>query len=296
MTLPQFEDIMLPLLKYLSDNKERGYPEVINHLAVIFKLEKEELEIEKVNGGNLFGNRIGWAKNYLKKATLLEKKRGRFVITLKGLELLKQNPIRVDKKLLQKYEEFLPYVTSNQRQEIVITETEKILSEQTPDDLIDFGITEINDILKNELLEKLKSVDPKFFERLILHLIESLGYGKGKHIGKSNDKGIDGEISQDKLGLDMIYLQAKRYSGTVSAHEIRDFIGALTLKKSAKGIFITTSSFTSDAYDDVKLSEKNIILIDGFELVKLMIESNIGVKIKKSFSMKEIDLDYFAEE
>ena len=123
-----------------------------------------------------------------------------------------------------------------------------------------------------------------------------MGYGKGKHVGKSNDKGIDGEISQDKLGLDKIYLQAKRYTGTVSAHEVRDFIGALTLKKSKKGIFITTSNFTSDAYEDVKLSEKNIILIDGLELVKLMSEHNVGVKIKKSFSIKEIDLDYFAEE
>jgi restriction system protein len=295
VTLPQFEDIMLPLLKYLSDNEERGYPEVMNHIAGIFKLEKEDREIEKAAGGNLFFNRIGWAKDYLTKAALLEKKRGRFLITSKGLDLLKENPTRIDKKLLMKYEEFLPYISKNQTQ-VVSTEKEKILSEQTPDDLIDFGITEINDILKNELLEKLKTVDPTFFEKLILHLVESLGYGKGKHVGKSNDKGIDGEISQDKLGLDKIYLQAKRYTGTVSAHEVRDFIGALTLKKSKKGIFITTSNFTSDAYEDVKLSEKNIILIDGLELVKLMSEHNVGVKIKKSFSIKEIDLDYFAEE
>ena len=296
MTLPQFEDIMLPLLKYLSDNEERGYPEVMNHIALVFKLEKEDREIEKTAGGNLFFNRIGWAKDYLTKATLLEKKRGRFLITSKGLDLLKENPIRVDKKLLMKFEEFLPYASKNQTQEVIPTEKEKILSEQTPDDLIDMGITEINDILKNELLEKLKTVDPTFFEKLILHLIESLGYGKGKHVGKSNDKGIDGEISQDKLGLEKIYLQAKRYSGTVSAHDIRDFIGALTLKKSKKGIFITTSNFTSEAYQDVKLSEKNIILIDGLELVKLMSESNVGVKIKKSFNVKEVDLDYFDEE
>ena len=287
---------MLPLLKYLSNNVERKYPEVIDHLADVFKLEKEDLETEKAGGGNLFFNRIGWAKDYLTKAELLERKRGIFLITLRGLDLLKQNPTRIDKKSLMQFDSFLPYVSKNQTQETVVTEKEKMVSEQTPDDLIDLGINEINNILKNELLEKLKTVDPTFFEKLILHLVESLGYGKGKHVGKSNDKGIDAEIPQDKLGLDMIYIQAKRYSEKVSAHEIRDFMGALSLKKSKKGVFITTSSFTSDAYDDVKHSEKNIILIDGSELVKLMIENNVGINTKKSFSVKEIDLEYFNEE
>lgn len=293
MVLPTFEDIMLPLLQYLSDNKTRQYSETIEHLRKIFKLNEEESQIEKSSGGNLFYNRIGWAKDYLTRAGLLIKKRGKFQISPQGLEVLKQNPTKIDKKFLMQFKEFVPYVSFSK--EIKNIEEKKDLNEQSPDDLIDIGIDQINNILKNDLLEKLKSVDPTFFEMLIVDLVEKLGYGKGRHVGKSGDKGIDGEIPQDKLGLDMIYLQAKRYSANVSAPDVREFIGALSLKKARKGIFITTSDFNSDAYEDVKKSEKNIILINGEKLVELMIENNVGTKTKKSFHIKEVDYEYFEE-
>jgi len=293
MVLPTFEDIMLPLLQYLSNNEERRYSETIEHLRGIFKLTDEEFETEKSSGGTLFYNRIGWAKDYLTRAGLLIKKTGRFQISSRGLEILKQNPTKIDKKFLLQFKEFVPYVSPSKNIEVI--EKEKDLNEQSPDDLIDIGIDQINNILKNDLLEKLKIIDPTFFERLILQLVERLGYGKGKHVGKSNDKGIDGEIPQDKLGLDMIYLQAKRYSANVSAHDVRDFMGALSLKKARKGIFITTSDFNSDAYEDVKKSEKNIILINGEKLLKLMIENNVGIKTKRSFHIKELDEVYFEE-
>lgn len=290
MVLPTFEDIMLPLLTYLSDNEERRYSETIEWLARHFNLSSDELETEKPAGGNLFYNRIGWAKDYLTRACILEKKTGRFKITQRGLNILKQKPKKIDKKFLLQFDEFVPYVSSGKQLTQALEEDHAV---QSPDDLIDSGIDQINNILKTDLLEKLKTVDPTFFERLILTLVEKLGYGKGKHVGKSGDEGIDGEIPQDKLGLDMIYLQAKRFNANVSAHHVRDFIGALSLKKARKGIFITTSDFTSDAYDDVKKSEKNIILINGQKLVELMIENDVGVRAKKSFNIKEIDEDFF---
>ena len=291
MTLPTYEDIMLPLLSYLSDNEERRYSETMDHLAKHFKLDSGDLEIRKKSGGNLFYNRIGWAKDYLKNAGLLEKKTGRFKITPRGLESLKQKPEIIDKKFLLQFEEFAPYVIPEKTENI--EQEPKSFSEQSPDDLIDAGIDQINNILKAELLEKLKTIDPTFFEILILDLVEKLGYGTGKHVGKSRDGGIDGEIPQDKLGLDMIYLQAKRHSSNVSPHDVRDFIGALSLKKSRKGIFITTSDFSSDAKDNVEKSEKNITLIKGNELVKLMIDYIVEIKNKKSINIKEIDYDYF---
>jgi len=291
MTLPSFEDVMSPLLEYLSDNEERRYPETTEYLSKYFKLSPDDLEIEKSSGGNLFYNRIGWAKDYLTRAKVLEKKTGRFKITQRGLEILKQKPEKINKKFLLQFKEFVPYVSGEKQVEGQV-ETEN-LAEKSPDDLIDVGIDQINNILKTDLLEKLKTVDPNFFERIIIDLVEKLGYGRGKHVGKSGDEGIDGEIPQDKLGLDMIYLQAKRFSANVSAHHVRDFMGALSLKKARKGIFITTSDFASDAYDDVKKSEKNIILINGQKLVNLMIENNVGVRVKKLFNIKEIDEGFF---
>ena len=291
MALPTFEDVMLPLLEYLSDNEERRYSETMDHLARFFKLSSEDLETEKSSGGNLFFNRIGWAKNYLTRAGLLEKKTGRFKISSRGLDVLKQKPERINKKFLLQFKEFAPYVSPDKT--VKAEEESKILSDQSPDDLIDAGIDQIKNILQADLLEKLKTSDPAFFERLILDLVEKLGYGKGRHVGKSGDGGIDGEIPQDRLGLDMIYLQAKRFKENVSAHHVRDFMGALSLKKARKGIFITVSDFSADAYDDVKRSEKNIVLINGNKLVNYMIEHNVGVKDKKSFNIKEIDEEYF---
>jgi restriction system protein len=293
MTLPTFEDVMLPLLQYLSDNKERRYSETKEYLATVFQLSKEDLELEKPYGGNYFYNKIGWAKDYMTRAGLLEKKSGRFKITQRGIDVVNKHPDKINRQFLLQFPEFVPYVSPNKKANVEISKDE--LTNKSPDDLIDDGISQINNILKHDLLEKLKTVDDEFFEKLAIDLVEEMGYGKGKHTGRTGDKGIDGEISLDKLGLDKIFLQAKRYSGPVGATHVRDFIGALSLQKARKGIFITISDFPVNAYDDIKNSDKTIILINGDDLVEYMIELNIGIKTKKSFEIKEIDEDYFNE-
>ena len=294
MTLPTFEDIMLPLLQYLSDDNERRYSETKEYLAKYFKLSDDDLALEKSSGGNYFYNRIGWAKDYMTRAGLLEKKTGRFKITSRGIDVIKKHPDKIDKKFLLQFPEFVPYVSPKKTFNESIKQLEEFPN-KSPDDLIEDGISQINNILKQDMLEKLKTIDSTFFEQLSLDLLEKLGYGKGKHTGKSGDKGIDGEISLDKLGLDKVYYQAKHYSETVSAHHVRDFIGALSLKKANKGIMITTADFPNNAYDDVAKADKNIVLINGEKLVEYMLEHNVGVKTKKSYNIKEIDEEYFDE-
>lgn len=289
MAFPTFHDIMLPLLKFVSDKKEKKYSEVMDHLAKHFQLSQEELGREKPSGGNQFYDRVAWAKNYLANAHLLEKKQGRFKITDKGVASLKQDHSKITGLVLTELVAYTKYVPK--AKETPLSDTEK-----SPGDLIDEGISKINNLLSMDLLEKLKTVEPVFFEKLVLEVVEELGYGKGKHVGGPGDKGIDGEIPQDRLGLDMIYLQAKRYSSNVPAHDVRDFVGALALKKARKGIFITTSGFSKEAYNDMKNSEKNIILINGEKLVSYMIEHNVGVKTKKSLDIKEMDDGYFEEQ
>lgn len=277
---------MQPLLEFLKDDREKNYSEVIDYLKDYFKLSQEDLEIEKPLGGNYFYNKIGWAKNYLVRANLLEAKRGKFKITPRGRDIVNQQKT-VNVQFLSQFDEFANRQISSDGKPQLSD------SEKSPEDLIDEGTSQINDMLYKDLSQKLETIDPTFFEELIVELIEKLHYGKGKRIGRSGDKGIDGEISQDALGLDKIYLQAKRYTSNVPAHDVRDFLGALSLKNARKGIFITTSDFPSEAYDDVKKSDKNIILINGEQLIKHMIDCNVGVKDKDIIKIKEIDANYF---
>ena len=288
MALPAFEDIMLPLLEFLSDGEEKNYSEVISHLSEHFKLNSEDLELEKPSGGNYFYNKIGWAKKYLTQAGILNKQTGKFKISSRGLGVLKEKPSRIDRKFLQQFKEFNDMVTKPSKKDPSLNDNVKL-----PEELIEDGLSQINIVVIDNLLKKVETIEPIFFEQLILDLMEKLGYGKGKHVGKTGDGGIDGEISQDKLGLETIYLQAKRYSSNVSAHDVRDFLGALSVKKASKGIFITTSDFPQKSRDDVAKSSKNIILIKGKDLINHMIKNNVGIKTKKSIQIKEIDEEYF---
>ena len=279
---------MLPLLEFLSDGEEKNYSEVISHLSEHFKLNSEDLELEKPSGGNYFYNKIGWAKKYLTQAGILNKQTGKFKISSRGLGVLKEKPSRIDRKFLQQFKEFNDMVTKPSKKDPSLNDNVKL-----PEELIEDGLSQINIVVIDNLLKKVETIEPIFFEQLILDLMEKLGYGKGKHVGKTGDGGIDGEISQDKLGLETIYLQAKRYSSNVSAHDVRDFLGALSVKKASKGIFITTSDFPQKSRDDVAKSSKNIILINGKELINHMIKNNVGIKTKKSIQIKEIDEEYF---
>lgn len=303
MAIPDYQTILLPLLVCLKDENTYKISELIEILSDEFRLTDEEKESEFESGnGNIFKNRVRWARTYLKKACLVEDpKRGHLVITSRGLDVLKSNPQKIDAKYLEKYPEFMDFKYPNKEKEENITKVtpyeEETIDEKTPDELLEEGFSLIKNNLTQDLLSRLRENSPQFFENAILCLLESMGYGEGKVTGKAGDDGIDGIIHQDKLGLETIIFQAKRYAegNTVSSPTIRNFIGALDLKGIAKGVFITTSKFTPSAKDTATKSSKIIRLIEGTELVQLMIDNDIGVNTYKTYKLKKIDSDFFIE-
>ena len=300
MTIPDYQTIMLPLLKVIADKKEHSKQEVVNTLANFFKLTEKERKVLLYSGKQeLFDNRVGWAKTYLKKAGLLNSTRwGYFTITDRGLALLKTNPSKIDVNLLKKYTEFKEFVSYKGANS---EETEEIQNE-TPKETISAAAQRLNDSLAKEVLQYLKTVSPKAFENIVVDLMVKMGYGGNfkdavQALGKIGDEGVDGIINQDSLGINRVYLQAKRYTDKPVGHpEIRDFIGALDFKHADCGIFITTSTFARDVKDSVRLSSKRIILIDGIQLADLMISYNAGVTVEETIEIKKLDMDYFAEE
>lgn len=299
--IPSYEEIMLPLLKFLSDENEHSLSEAQDNLAKHFNLSESELR-ERLPSGTqpVFRNRLGWARTYLKKAGLVEStKRAHFKITERGKKLLEENPKSIDAKFLNRYEEFQEF-KSNTNSKINNEKTIEEIDEKTPEEILEIAHQNLKSSLIHELLEIIKSGSPAFFENLIVDLVLAMGYGgsksdAGRAMGKSGDGGIDGIIKEDKLGLDIIYLQAKKWEGTVPIKEIRDFTGALASKRAKKGIFITTSNFPNSAYEFVKNLEYKIILIDGELLAEYMIEHNVGVSTTQTYFVKNIDSDYFEE-
>jgi restriction system protein len=298
--IPDYQSIMLPLLKILSDEKEHSNTELIELISNEFNLTEEDRNTETKSGVRLIDNRVGWAKTYLKKAKLVEyTKRGYVKITPLGKDILSKNPPKINNKFLEQFDDFLEFKSAIKSNNDL---QEDNLLEQDDENIDPFESIEkkhniINSSLKQDLLDKLRESTPLFFERTILKLIEKMGYGKGEVTGKSGDGGVDGIIYLDKLKIDKIYLQAKRYSenNLITSSMIRDFYGALDFKGVDKGIFITTSKFSRDiknSYDSSK-SSKKIILIDGNQLVDLMLEYNLGVYIKKTFEIKDIDENFF---
>lgn len=302
--IPNYQTIMLPLLKAVKNQKEYKLNDVVDILASEFKLTEEERKELLPSGQSfLFGNRVGWARTYLKKAGLLDSpKRGYIVITQRGLDVLKQKPKEVNVALLQQFSEFLEFQSSKRDDNIsgnTIIQPESI---QTPEEILEDSYQNIRKALAQELLDKITKLSPSFFERLVVELLVKMGYGgsmkdAGKAIGKSGDEGIDGTIKEDKLGLDIIYIQAKRWQpgNVVGRPEIHKFVGALAGQGAKKGIFITTSSFTKDALEFVPRNETKIVLIDGYKLAQLMIDYNLGVATQQVYEIKKIDSDYFEE-
>jgi len=297
---------MLPLLKLVSDKKEYKYRELIENLALEFKLTDEERK-ELLASGNqsVFDNRVGWAKTYLKKAGLIDSpRRATFIITELGLQVLGKNPERIDAKYLRQFPAFLEFIHPD-KNEVESEETglsQETLS-RTPEENLDKAYQQLRKSLASELLNKVIDLPPAFFERLVIDLLVKMGYGgsikdAGKAIGKSGDEGIDGTIKEDKLGLDIIYVQAKRWKpgNVVGRPEIHKFVGALAGQGAKKGIFITTSSFTKDAVDYTPKNETKIVLIDGERLAQHMIDYNIGCSVQQVYELKRIDSDYFDEE
>src|SRR3989338_7429572 len=303
MTIPDYQTIMLPLLKIAGDKKEHSIREAIDHICDLFKLsEQERKEVLPSGRSYIIDNRVGWARTYLKKAGLLEDtRRSYFRITDKGAEVLAKSPTEINIKFLQQFSEFNEFRKKKDEGE---EEQEQVIQEetsQTPQELLEYGYQKIKRDLAQELIELVKKASPRFFEQLVIELLLKMGYGgslkdAGKAIGQSGDGGIDGIIKEDKLGLDVIYIQAKRWEAVVGRPEIHKFVGALVGQRAKKGVFITTSGFTREAQEYAKTIEQKVILIDGDNLAQLMIENNIGVSSVNSYEIKKIDSDYFVEE
>jgi restriction system protein len=307
MPIPDFQSIMLPLLKILADGKVYKYREIIEALVREFLVtEAERKEMLPSGQQEIFSNRVGWAKTYLKKAGLIESpQRATFVISEKGKEILSQNPARIDAKFLRQFPEFQEFNRVNKQNETITLESNLSTSdqEQNPEELLENSYQEIRQALAIDLLFILRKLSPDAFEKLVVELLVKMGYGgsirdAGKAVGKSGDQGIDGIIKEDRLGLDIIYIQAKRWAdnNAVGRPEIQKFVGALAGQGAKKGIFITTSYFTQEALEYAPRNEIKIVLIDGEELSQLMIDYNLGVSTQKIYEIKRIDHDYFGDE
>lgn len=298
---------MLPLLKLVSNGQAHQYRNLIESLAVQFEVtDAERKELLASGNQSIFDNRVGWAKTYLKKAGLIDSpKRATFIITELGRQALVKNPDRIDTKYLRQFPAFLDFLKSSRiNNDNGVVETASIDNyEQTPEELLDKVYQQIRKSLASELLTKIIDLSPTFFERLVVELLVKMGYGgsindAGKAMVKSGDEGIDGTIKEDKLGLDIIYIQAKRWKpgNVVGRPELQKFVGALAGQGAKKGIFITTSNFTKDARDYIPRNETKIVLIDGEHLAQLMIDYNLGCTSQQTYELKKIDGDYFGED
>jgi restriction system protein len=298
MPIPDYETMMLPILQYLEDRNTKSTRDVINHVIERFEISDEEQdEIIPSGRAKLLDNRVGWACTYMRKAGLIDSpSRGNNTITDDGILTIASMPKGFGVKHLKTFKKFQGFTATKVINPTIETTVENQL---TPEEIIGSQSTIITDELKDELAERLAQMDPKKFESLVVDLVLAMGYGgnnlaeAGKAIGKSNDGGVDGLVNEDSLGLDVIYIQAKRWKGVVPIKEIRDFGGALMAKKSNKGIFITTSDFPESARDYVRGIEKKIVLINGEMLCELMVRHNLGVSVKTKLEIKQIDSEYF---
>lgn len=298
MPIPDYETIMLPLLKIAANatGKELQLSPTVDKLGADFKLTEDEKKELLPSGGTFkFSSRVSWARTYLQKAGLLETtRRGYFNITQRGIDVLKKNPLRIDNKTLSQFIEFQEFQGKKKNKKGNDT-----VSEDTPIESIASHYEQIRQALASEILDKVKKCSPQFFERLVILLLVKMGYGgslkdAGQAVGKTGDGGIDGVIREDKLGLDNIYIQAKRWADKpVGSPDIDQFAGALSKKKASKGIFITTSNFTKDALTSVKEYSSRIILIDGSQLAEYMIDHGVGVSVESIYEIKKIDSDFF---
>ena len=303
MAIPDYQSCMLPLLEFLGDQNEHSLRETIDHLATQFKLTEDELKQLLPSGQQaIFDNRVAWARTYLKQAGLLEPtRRGYFRITPRGIEVLKQKPEKINVKFLEQFKEFREFRQRKRKPQDKIKENNKDESEKTPAEALEAAYENLRNDLAKELLQQIKKCPPSLFEKIVVELLVKMGYGgsrkdAGQAIGRSGDEGIDGIIKEDKLGLDIIYIQAKRWENTVSRPEIQKFAGALQGQRARKGIFITTSNFSKEAIEYVTKIDTKIILIDGDQLAQYMIDNDVGVSSVAKYEVKKLDLDYFTDE
>jgi len=299
MPIPDYQTLMLPLLRCFADGKEHSIQDLVNTLAREFSLSPEEFrELLPSGKQTVFYSRVGWAKTYLVKARLIDKvRRSHYVMTSRGREVLNENPPEIKNEFLAQFPEFTEF-RRREAQKEAQSEKEIYREEKTPEEVLEEAYAELRENLAQELLDIVRQSTPAFFERLVVELLVRMGYG-GSHreaaraVGQVGDEGIDGIIDQDRLGLDTIYIQAKKWDQCVGRPEIQKFVGALAGKRAKKGVFITTSSFSQEAVRYVSTIEARIVLIDGKRLAELMIDYGVGVTTVTTYQLKRVDSDYF---
>ncbi|MBK8498403.1 MAG: restriction endonuclease [Flavobacteriales bacterium] len=304
MAIPDYQTVMLPLLQRLADGAAHRLSDIRDDLENHFELsEAERKELLPSGGSMVFHGRVGWARTYLRKAGLLDlPTRGSMQITERGKQVLAERPTRIDVGYLKRFPEFIEFHTTKRE-----TPTQEPLdaaeNSKTPEEILDGAYEQVRSTISQELLAKVQSLTWMDFERLVVQLLVRMGYGgsvkdAGRALTKGGDEGIDGTIKEDKLGLDVIYIQAKKWqtSNTVGRPEIQKFVGALAGQGAKKGIFITTSSFSKEAREYQPRNETKIVLIDGEELTQLMIDHDLGVTTQRTYAVKRIDSDFFGEE
>ncbi len=302
MAIPDFQSIFLPLLKACADGQEHTKQELLPLLAKQFGLSDGDLAVKLASGKQgMFDNRVGWAKSYLKQAGLLENlRRGVFKITARGLQVLNENPQPLNVRYLKRFPEFVVFNAGKPKDESKLAESISA-NQETPDELIAAGYRQLREALAIELLERIRNVSAWQFEELVVELLLKMGYGgtqedAGRVVGKSGDGGIDGIINEDRLGLDVIYIQAKRWEADVGRPEIQKFVGALAGNKANKGVFITSAGFSKGATEYASQVNHRVVLIDGQTLAELMIDHDLGVSTKDVYTVKRLDTDYFEED
>lgn len=300
MKIPDYQSIMLPLLEFSNDAKDHSVREAIEAMASKFGLTDEDRKELLPSGQQpTFDNRVGWARTYLKKASLLEApRRGYFRITQRGRDVLKDKPSEINVSFLKQFQDFRDSMIFRSSEQDL--EPFHALGIGTPEETLEAAYQKLRQDLASEIIQTLKNCSPIFFERLVVDVLVKMGYGgtrqdAGKAVGRSGDDGIDGIIKEDRLGLDIIYIQAKRWDGVVGRPEVQKFSGALQGHRASKGIFITTSSYSKEAEEYVSRINSKIVLIDGETLAQLMIDHNVGVSPVSSYEIKKIDSDYFTE-
>lgn len=301
MSIPDYQAFMLPLLEAVSDGKDHVLRDLTRQLADRFNLTDDERQQLLPSGQQtVVANRVGWAKTYLKKAGLVANPtRGTIRITQEGSQALAKKPSAVDNEFLKKFPSFLEFVGRSQPEDTAPQDV--TVATATPEELLETSYRSLRDALADELLERVKSCTPTFFERLVVELLVAMGYGgsltdAGQAVGRTGDGGIDGIIKEDKLGLDVVCIQAKRWEKTVGRPEVQAFAGSMEGFRARKGVMITTSAFSKDAQEYVGRIERKIVLIDGIRLAELMIDHGIGVETARTYTVKKVDLDYFTED
>ncbi|MCH7577001.1 MAG: restriction endonuclease [Chloroflexi bacterium] len=305
MAVPTFQSVLLPLLRLSADRQERTGADAIGALAEEFKLTQEERKQLLPSGRQRrFDNRVTWGVTYLAKAKLVARTgRGRFQITERGREVLQDDPSRIDIGYLMRFPEFAEFKGASAEGDTAQAEPtgqRAVAEEGTPEELLESSYQSLRTSLAKELLDRVKACSPDFFEELVVDLLVAMGYGgsrrdAGQAVGQSGDGGIDGIIKEDKLGLDIVYIQAKRWEAAVGRPTVQAFAGSLEGQRARKGVLITTSQFTADAKDYVNRIEKRIILIDGEQMAQLMIDYDVGVAGFATYRVKKVDLDYFGD-